>query len=460
MRTASTNRKLALAACAVAALALPSAAQGAGSTSKQVVNPAPVNYWMDISTGQPMQGGGLMGLGAMMGGGESGFGSAFGNGDNWFGAANMGQDGKRVDIALFDARKSGQVKADQAIPKTAKLGASLPLRPPAKVSGRTPFDEAPPQAPSEGKMKITIKTYWGCGAKVRPGQPNVQTIEFDSKKGVDVWGQALRSRVEIDRGATSNRNSSFWPNKDNSKHVPKDASFAGTHTVTGEGLPASLSFTLSAAQDFLPDLGLSSSGDKASVITLAWSPLAQASAYFVNASGMAMKEGGGGKPEEMTFTQWSSSEVPEAGDGLVNYLSNSNQEKYLKEKAILPASKTSCDIPAGIFADAMFVNARGIAYGRELNIVHPERPADPKVAWDQEWTARVRVKSVANLMVGNFSDMMAAGMAAEGMADTGSDLPKCPPPEAGDIVKDALMSQIPGAGLFGKKKKAPEGCVP
>jgi len=162
----------------------------------------------------------------------------------------------------------------------------------------------------------------------------------------------------------------------------------------------------------------------------------------------------------MTFTQWSSSEVPEAGDGLVNYLSNANQEKHLKEKAILPTSKTSCEIPAGIFADAMFVNARGIAYGRELNIVHPERPADPKVAWDQEWTARVRVKSVANLMVGNLSDNMSAGMAAEGMADAGSDLPKCPPPEAGDIVKEALMSQIPGAGLFGKKKKDEPACQP
>lgn len=459
MRTASTTRKLALAACTVAALAIPSAAQGAGGTAKQVVNPAPVNYWMDISTGQPMQGSGLMGLGAMMGGGDSGFGSAFGNGDNWFGAANMGQDGKRVDIAIFDTRKPGEVKADQAIPKSAKLGASLPLRPPAKVSGRTPFDEPTPEAP-EGKMKITIKTYWGCGAKVRPGQPNVQTIEFDSKKGVDVWGEALRSRVEIDRGATSNRNSSFWPNKDNSKRVPKDASLAGTHTVTGAGLPASLSFSISATQDFLPELGLSSSGDKASVITLAWSPLAQASAYFVNASGMAMAEGSGGKPDEMTFTQWSSSEVPEAGDGLVNYLSNANQEKYLKEKAILPISKTSCEIPAGIFADAMFVNARGIAYGRELNIVHPERPSDPKVAWNQEWTARVRVKSVANLMVGNLSDMMAAGMAAEGMADSASDLPKCPPPEAGDIVKEALMSQIPGAGLFGKKKKDQPTCQP
>lgn len=450
-------------ACGLAVLAPHALAQGSNEP-QQVINPAPVNYWMDISTGQPMQGSGLMSMATKMGGGGSpGFGDAFGGRDNWFGAANQGMDGKRVDIAIFDRRKAGQVTAEQTIPPSVKLGASLPLRPPVKATGRTPFDEPADTPPAEGKARITIKTYWGCSAAVRPGQPNVQTIEFDSRAGVGIWGDAVRSRIEADRGATSNRNSSFWPNKENGKRVPDEASLAGTHKVSGTGLPASLSFTIGAAQDFLPAMGLTSSGSKEAVLRLAWSPLAQASAYFVNATGIAMKEGGRGGMDEMVFTQWSSSEVPESGDGLVNFLSNTNQEKYLKEKAILPASQSSCEIPSGIFADSMFVNARGIAYGRELNLVHPPRPEDVKVAWDQEWTARVRVKSVATLMVG-LEDLMAGAMGgayAAGQSD-GTRLPKCKPPESRDVVADAVLSQIPGGGLLGRRKrdKPAEPCEP
>ena len=43
---------------------------------------------------------------------------------------------------------------------------------------------------------------------------------------------------------------------------------------------------------------------------------------------------------------------------------------------------------------------RMIAYGNELNLAHPPRPADPKIAWEPQWAVKVRVKSVANAMLG------------------------------------------------------------
>ena len=45
---------------------------------------------------------------------------------------------------------------------------------------------------------------------------------------------------------------------------------------------------------------------------------------------------------------------------------------------------------------------RGIAYGNELNLLHPPRPTDAKLlaAWDPEWSLRVRVKSTAMAMLG------------------------------------------------------------
>jgi hypothetical protein len=56
-------------------------------------------------------------------------------------------------------------------------------------------------------------------------------------------------------------------------------------------------------------------------------------------------------------------------------------------------------VPKGAFSSegAML---RAIAYGSELNLVHPPRPADPKKPWEQEWATKVRVKSVATAMLG------------------------------------------------------------
>ncbi len=41
-----------------------------------------------------------------------------------------------------------------------------------------------------------------------------------------------------------------------------------------------------------------------------------------------------------------------------------------------------------------------IAYGTELNLAHPPRPTDPKLAWEPDWALKVRVKSVAFTMLG------------------------------------------------------------
>lgn len=74
---------------------------------QQPVNPAPVNYWMDISTGETASGGGMMAgvMGGMMGGGAGGGGAAgFGGNDNWFGAAQQATPGRFTDIAVFDRR--------------------------------------------------------------------------------------------------------------------------------------------------------------------------------------------------------------------------------------------------------------------------------------------------------------------------------------------------------------------
>jgi len=72
---------------------------------------------------------------------------------------------------------------------------------------------------------------------------------------------------------------------------------------------------------------------------------------------------------------------------------------------LLPTTQTQCAIPAGIFAKAQGAMLRGIAYGQELNLAHPPRPTDKRTPWEPEWAARIRVKSVSMLPLGEEGSM-------------------------------------------------------
>ena len=100
---------------------------------------------------------------------------------------------------------------------------------------------------------------------------------------------------------------------------------------------------------------------------------------------------------ESEMVIWSSSEVPEPGWGLMDYVGNTHLDRWLAEKVLLGASQTQCAIPAGIFAKADGAMVQGIAYGQDLHLVHPSRPTDRRVAWEPEWTAQIRVKSQSML---------------------------------------------------------------
>lgn len=298
--------------------------------------------------------------------------------------------GKLLDVAFYNSLKPG-IEAQQLVPSGLGVGKSLALVPPViPPSTSTPSDSKLPDA------EVTVRQYWGCGATVRPGQPKVLSIKM--KKGQMQSSGGLAAGVFVpDRDIDVKEAYALWPNKKNSKRVSDRSSMIGQHQIVGDGVPESLKFELGRNADFLPKIALDTKGGLADAIGVSWQPVDRSLAYFLSA--MAMQD-------EHNFVVWSSSEVAGAGSELLNYLTGSYVDKWLKQKVLLPTATTSCTIPKGIF-NASGKGGQGgmaalnmIAYGPETNIAWPPKPTDPKVPWNPEWNVRVRSKSTSTAMLG------------------------------------------------------------
>ena len=374
------------AAFAAAALGSTAGGQSAGN-----VAPPKAQAWIDVATysgmGMPMGGMGGMGGGgaganpmAMLGGLFGG-----GKGENRFGNTQSAAAGAWVDVTLMTRANPSLAEAQQAVPGSF-LGTPLQLQTPKDVKAPPPErgDESEPQEYERPRGKLLL--YWGCGATVRPGQPKV--LDMATATPADL-GRFFQSRRATTRGTHSAQGRPVWPSPADTRMVPAGASLVGEHAFSGSGVPEPFRFHIPPAQDLMPPLDVQQR-DNAGALELSWRGLPTARAYF--ASGM-----GAAGQNEMVI--WSSSELPDTGFGLIDYQPNASLDRWLREKVLLPANTTQCSVPKGVFAGegAML---RVIAYGSELNLAHPPRPADPKQRWEPVWAVKVRVKSVASLMLG------------------------------------------------------------
>ena len=413
----------------------------ATASAQQTVKPPKVQLWMDLSTGgmagmpemeMPAGMGGLFGGGRLGMGGSTDYGSARG----------MNVMPPRVlDIALLNTLKPG-IEAQQAIPAGMRMGDSLPLVPP-KAQAREYVPGEIPQDMRRETPKGRILIYWGCGDTVRRGQPRV--IDLARANPADM-GAAFAGRYASDRGAKVSPAHALYPNEKNRVNLAQGSSLVGEHRVQGDGVPASMKFTLGAAQDLMPAIELQAGGQLKDSIALNWRPVANARAYYLHAMGQAGDD----------TVMWASSETGDTGAGLFDYLPNATIERWLKENVLLKPDTTQCAIPKGIFAGPGAAPAgdggamlRMMAYGGESNIAHPPRPADPRAAWEPEWAVRVRVKANTMAMLGE--NTRAGAPSAPSAAAQPSESAAQPAPATG--IESVLP--IPGAvnilrGIFGR----------
>jgi hypothetical protein len=373
---------------AVGLLAIPIAAL-AEPKVQQVVKPPIAQYWMDVAN-NTMRIPGMPSMDEIPEMPELPFGitmpgmaelknrPTFGN--------TKASAGRWVDMALVTQKKPEGTEATQTIPPGVKLGSSLPLVPTPQVATKPSQDKTSFDNYETPKGRILL--YWGCGETVRKGQPLI--LDF-SKKSPEEVGKFMFGRGSEQLGARNIPGHSIWPNDKDKRKFAKDVSLVGDHSVSGEGVPAGLTFQLAQAQDFMPEILLNQSGALSESIKLNWQSLSNARSYFIN--GM-----GSGEGDDMVF--WTSSEVQETGFGLLDYLASGDIDRWLKEKVLLQPTVTQCAIPAGIFAKGKGGFVRMIAHGSELNIVNPPRPADVKKPWEPDWIAHFRTKSTTMTLLG------------------------------------------------------------
>ncbi len=369
-----------------AALALACAAVQAQPA--QVVKPPQAQAWIDVATF-----GGLgipAGMAGMAGGGNpmAMIGSLFGRGSggNTFGQTQAMSPGRWVDVTLYTRQNPQLTEAQHSVP-AGFLSPALKLQSPAQSKGTAPEpgDERTTE-PDYERPKGKMLLYWGCGDAVRAGQPRV--VDFASAKPADL-ARFFQSRSATQRGTHAAVGRPVWPSVADPRMVPPQASLAGEHGYTGVGVPEGFRFQIGAAQDLMPPLALKQK-EAAGATGLEWQALPTARAYFIAAMGAR---------ENNEMVIWTSSEQPDIGFGLMDYQTNAAVDRWLKERVLLAPQTTQCTVPKGVFG-GQGTMLRMIAYGNEINLAHPPRPTDPRVAWEPVWAAKVRVKSVSMVMLG------------------------------------------------------------
>lgn len=349
---------------AALAVALAAATAPAGAQDTQA------DLYIDVAT-HAMPGMGGLGAIGRFAGAVSGGNASYGM------ARHPGMPGRYMDVAL-ESRIQPGAPATQAVPRGLRLGNEIDLLPPERGQSRSDGgnDGSASVALADGGP-YTVRYYWGCGDQVRSGQPATFTMSVRDGKPVHS-GRAMTPRSVPQHGVDAGPSHALWPNPSTRRSVSGKASLAGTHQVSGSGVPDSMQFNLGAEHDFMPELELDrESNDRGTL--LSWNGVDGARAYFIHATAM----------DGDTVVMWSSAADAYAGPELVDFLPESLVSQWTRQGTLLGADERSCQIPEEVFAGGAPM-VQMIAYGNVRTITGP--------ANQPGWSVRVRSKSTAMLM--------------------------------------------------------------
>lgn len=342
-------------------------------------------YWMTADT--------VSGMTAMAAGGSAPMIRALADG------GSQAAFSRSLQLQLGTGRRAAAEPNAEHLPPTGlQAGPSLPLvRPHAQPTTGTSVGL--PQGYEQPKGRMFI--YWGCGERARAGQPLViDHASLGSGKAPAVYS-AMNLRAANPPAPGRQASYGEWPNQLSRASVPASASLIGEHVVRGNYTP-DIPFTVGQGQDFLAPVMLTSSQAVASgAVPLAWREVGGAKAWFASTMGSAGNN---------DLVLWSSSER-EVMPMLMPHLDPQETGRLLQQKILMPASASSCTVPAEVAKAAPQSMLLVTAFGGEVNFSHPARPAKAPANWRPEWTVKLRTKSAYTGLLGQD---MAALMADRG----------------------------------------------
>ncbi len=363
----------------LAGVAIVGAGAAAPPAVKQVVTGPVATYWVSAQTTSGMVMGGAPPSAASMMAGMRG-----------------GNVSKSLVLQLGSSSKpTGAPTAEHRPPEMLGAGESLPLLTPRQVAATPSVREEPGLPPSYEKPRGRMLIYWGCGERARPGQPLVidfaKVAEGQIPPAFTQMMQGLQITPMQPPSQTRSTTYGEWPNQDARTTVPGDGSLIGEHLIRGTYSPT-IQFALSPEQDFLPPVQMTTnSKTPGGSFQLGWQPVTGATGYIASTMG-----GDGAE----TIVLWSSSEAASLMFALPDYLRPADVTRLLASKALMAPTQTSCIVPREVGDAAPQSMYQFVAYGGEANFSYPERPADPRVAWNIAWTVKVRYRSAAGGILG------------------------------------------------------------
>ena len=348
----------------LAALASPCAI-----AQQQIVRPPIAVYWMSAATATGM---GMSGAASSADAMRMALGGS-------------GGSTRTLQLQLGSTQASADPRGAHEIPPALSMGSALPLVSPPQQQRAEPREGELPQGMEQPKGRMLI--FWGCSEKAGPGQPLI--VDF-AKLAAGQRAPGLTSRaVSRPQGPAASRSRSYgeWPNREDSKPVPAEASLRGDHAVKASYAPE-IRFAVGERHDFLAPVQLTAAA-AGEARRLSWARVPNATGYFIAAFG--------GKQDSNDVVMWTSSEVQESGGALLDYVPPGEAARLIKERVVLSAERSDCAISAEAIKAMDVPMAQFIAYGDELNLVHPPRPSDAKIPWDQQWAMKLRLKSTVAL---------------------------------------------------------------
>lgn len=360
-------------------------------------------YWMTADTAS--------GMGAMGGGGTNAGSVA----RAMLGGGGMPSHAHTLQLQLGAGQKAaGEPSAEHLPPQGLGAGPSLPLVSPERTPPGQPgtYDWSKMEKP-KGRMLI----YWGCGERARANQPVV--IDYESLMAGKTPPAFISMNYLTPPAAGNHPTYGEWPNARAKTHVPPTGSLVGQHTVRGNYTPE-MTFAVAPANDYLAPVRISGNeAAPAGFVPLTWAPVSGAKAWLVSTVGSA---------ENGDMIIWSSSESQAMAMG-ISHLSPGEIDRLVKAKVLLPASATSCTVPAEVAKAAPSSMLMTTALGGEGNYAEP-RPANAPKNWKPDWTVKLLTKSTYTGMLGmDMGQMFGGGNSASTRqsAEDSGEAPTAPP---------------------------------